>query len=67
MKKGANAPEAGGVVHSDFKERFIRAEVVNWQKLLEAESWTKAREKGWLQTVGRDFIIQDGDIVEFKI
>jgi hypothetical protein len=67
LKKGEKAPAAGGVVHSDFEERFIRAEVINWQKLVEAESWTKARERGWLQTVGKDYLVQDGDVIEFKI
>jgi len=67
LKKGLKAPDAGGVVHSDFKEKFIRAEVIPWQKLLEANSWKDAREKGWLQIVGRDYIVQDGDVIEFKI
>ena len=66
LKKGSLAPQAGAKVHSDFTE-FIRAEVIPWQKLVEAGSWTKAREKGWLQTVGKDYIIQDGDVIEFKI
>ncbi|KPJ73562.1 hypothetical protein AMJ48_01270 [Parcubacteria bacterium DG_74_1] len=67
MKKGLTAPDAGGVVHTDFKEKFIRAEVVNWQKLVEAGSWKEARERGWIQTVGRDYIVKDGDVIEFKI
>jgi len=67
IKKGTQAPEAGNVVHSDFKEKFIRAEVVPWQKLAEAGSWSKARELGWLKTVGREYVVQDGDVIEFKI
>jgi hypothetical protein len=67
LKRGGRAPEAGGVVHSDFKEKFIRAEVISWQKLVEAGSWSKAREKGWLKIVGRDYLVQDGDVIEFKI
>ena len=67
IKKGALAPEAGGKVHSDFKEKFIRAEVIPWQKLIELGSWKKARELGKIETVGRDYIVQDGDIIEFKI
>ncbi|MBA7642461.1 Ribosome-binding ATPase YchF [subsurface metagenome] len=66
LKKGSRATQAGLKVHSDFKE-FIRAEVVPWQKLVEAGSWSKAREKGWLQTVGKEYIVQDGDVIEFKI
>ncbi len=67
IKKGALAPEAGGRVHSDFKEKFIKAEVIPWQKLVEAGSWQKARERGWIKTCGRDYIVQDGDVIEFKI
>ena len=67
LKRGGIAPDAGGVVHSDFKEKFIRAEVISWQKLLEAGSWKEARERGWLKTVGRDYIVQDGDVIEFRI
>ncbi len=66
LKKGSQAPQAGLKVHSDFEE-FIRAEVIPWQKLVEAGSWSKAREKGWLQTVGKEYVVQDGDVIEFKI
>lgn len=66
LKKGSTAPEAGITVHSDFED-FIRAEVINWQKLVEAGSWPRAREKGWLQTVSKEYIMQDGDVIEFKI
>lgn len=67
IKQGEKAPAAGGIVHTDFAEKFIRAEVTPWQKLVEAGSWSKAREKGWLRTVGKDYIVQDGDVIEFKI
>jgi hypothetical protein len=67
IKKGKKCPQAGGKVHSDFEEKFIRAEVIEWNKLVEAASWAKAREKGWIQTVGKDYIVQDGDVIEFKI
>ena len=65
--RNSKIPKAGGVVHSDFEEKFIRAEVLNWQSLIEADSWSKARELGSVKTVGRDHIVQDGDIIEFKI
>ncbi len=67
LKKGCNALEAADKVHSDFKERFIRAEVIHWQKLVETGSWTKAKELGQIKTVGKEYIVQNGDIIEFKI
>ena len=67
IKKGSTAPEAGAAIHNDFKDRFIRADVVNWQKLLDVGSWSAARDNGFLQTVGKDYIMQDGDVVEFKV
>jgi len=67
LKKGKTCLEGGGIVHSDFKEKFIKAEVIPWQKLIETGAWTKAKEQGLIKTVGKDYIIQDGDIIEFKI
>ncbi len=67
IKKGSTAPEAGAAIHNDFKDRFIRADVVNWEKLIEAGSWSAARDTGVLRTVGKDYIMQDGDVVEFKV
>ncbi len=67
LKKGSKAAQAAGIVHSDFERKFIRAEVIPWQRLTEAASWSKAKEKGWLQLAGRDYIVQDGDVLEFRI
>jgi len=67
LKRGLKAPDAGGVVHTDFKEKFIRAEVINWQKLVEAGSWLRAREKGLVRTVGKDYLVENGDVIEFKV
>ncbi|MFA6193508.1 MAG: redox-regulated ATPase YchF [Parcubacteria group bacterium] len=67
IKKSSTAPIAGRAIHSDFEEKFIRADVINWQKLLEAGSWSKARELGTLRTEGKEYIVQDGDVIEFKI
>ncbi len=64
---GSLAPRAGRAVHSDFEEKFIRAEVINWEKLLESGSWAKARELGLLRIEGKEYAVQDGDVVEFKI
>lgn len=65
IKRGSTAPEAGAAIHSDFKDRFIRAEVIHWDKLLEAGSWGKAREKGTLRTEGKEYVVEDGDVMEF--
>jgi len=67
LKRDLSAIDAAEKVHSDFKERFIRAEIIPWQKLVEAGSWTKAKELGQVKTVGKEYIVQDGDIIEFKI
>jgi len=67
LKKGLKAPDAGGVVHTDFEKKFIRAEVISWEKLVEAGNWHKAREWGWIKTVGKDYEVEDGDVIEFKI
>lgn len=65
IKRGSTAPVAGAAIHSDFKDKFIRAEVVNWQKLIEAGSFAKAREQGLIRTEGKEYIVQDGDVMEF--
>jgi len=67
VKIGSTAPEAGTAIHTDFKEKFIRAEVINWQDLLTAGSYAAAREKGLLRTEGKEYIVKDGDVIEFKI
>ena len=60
-------PRASRAIHTDFEKLFIRAEVINWKTLLDAGSYVKAKEKGLLKTVGRDYIVQEGDVVEIKI
>jgi GTP-binding protein YchF len=67
IKKGWTAPEAGTAIHGDFKEKFIKAEVVNWQDLLNAGSYTVAREHGIVRTEGKEYVVKDGDVIEFKI
>lgn len=67
IKRGMGARDAAGKVHSDFQEKFIRAEVIPWNKLLEYGSWTKAKQEGAIKTVGKDYEVQDGDVIEFKI
>ena len=65
IKRGSTAPKAGAAVHSDFETKFIRAEVINWQKLLDAGSFAKARELGQIRTEGKEYVVQDGDVIEF--
>ncbi len=67
VKEGIEVPEAGGVVHTDFEEKFIRAETINYNELLRIGSWVKARTEGLIRTEGKDYIVKDGDIIEFKI
>lgn len=64
---GSLAPRAGRAIHSDFEEKFIRAEVISYEKLVEAGSLTKTRELGWLRIEGKEYIVEDGDVIEFKI
>lgn len=67
IRAGSNAPMAGKAIHTDFKDKFIRAEVINWKDLLDAGSYANARAKGLVRTEGKDYIVKDGDVIEFKI
>ena len=67
IKKGSTAPIAGTAIHTDFKDKFIRAEVVFWKDLLDAGSYGEARAKGKVRTEGKEYIVKDGDVIEFKI
>jgi len=66
IKRGKTAIEAAENVHSDFARGFIVAEVINWKNLVETGSWHVAKEKGLVKTAGRDEVIEDGQVVEFK-
>ncbi len=66
LKKGQTAIEAGGIVHSDFQEHFIKADVINWKNLVYAGGFHPAREKGLIRTEGKEYIVQDGDVIEIK-
>jgi small GTP-binding protein len=63
--RGSAAPKAGAAIHTDFETKFIRAEVIAWDKLIEAGSWAKARELGAIRTEGKEYVVQDGDVMEF--
>ena len=67
IHRGWTAPEAGTAIHTDFKDKFVRAEIIEWDKLLEAGSYAVARERGLVRTEGKEYIVKDGDVVEFKI
>ncbi len=66
IPKGATAPQAAGVIHTDFEKKFICADTVLWSDLVACGGWSAAREAGKLQTVGKDYIVRDGDVMEFK-
>ena len=66
IKKGTKAPQAAGKIHSDFEKGFIRAEVVEWETLLECGGLAGAREKGKVRSEGKDYVMKDGDVVLFR-
>ena len=66
IKKGTLAPQAAGKIHSDFERGFIRADVVKYDDLIELGDYNTCREKGKVMSVGKDYIVQDGDIMLFK-
>ena len=66
IKKGTKAPQAAGKIHSDFERGFIRAEVVNYQDLLDCGSYAKAKEKGLVGLEGKDYVVKDGDVILFR-
>jgi GTP-binding protein YchF len=66
FRAGAKAPQAAGVIHTDFERGFIRAEVIHWDELLEVGSWSKARDAGTLRVEGKDYEVADGDVLEFR-
>lgn len=66
VRKGSKAPQAAGVIHTDFERGFISAEIINYQILLPIESLKKAKELGKIRLEGKEYVMQDGDIVEFR-
>ncbi|MFC1663034.1 redox-regulated ATPase YchF [Patescibacteria group bacterium] len=63
VKRDTLIPEAAGVIHTDFQTGFIRADVINWQQLISAGSEQAAKEKGLIATEGKDYVVQDGDVI----
>ena len=66
ITKGTKAPQAAGKIHSDFERGFIRAEVVSYQDLMDCQSYVTAREKGLVRLEGKDYVVQDGDVILFR-
>ena len=66
IHQGWTAPEAAGVIHTDFQKKFIKAETVNWRDLVEYGGWNGAREKGKVRMEGKEYIVADGDVMLFK-
>jgi hypothetical protein len=66
IPQGTRAQQAAGSIHSDMERGFIRAEVVGYSELISAGSYNVAREKGWLRLEGKDYILQEGDVVYFR-
>jgi GTP-binding protein YchF len=67
IKAGSTAPVAAAAIHTDFEKKFIRAEVVFWSDLLESGSMVNAKAKGLVRTEGKEYLVKDGDVIEFKI
>ena len=66
IKKGTKAPQAAGKIHTDFERGFIKAEVVNYQDLLDNGSLSAAREKGIVGMEGKEYVVKDGDVILFR-
>jgi len=66
IANGSKAPEAGAAIHSDFRDKFIRADTIQWDTLLGAGSWSVAREKGLVRSEGKEYVVRDGDVMEFR-
>lgn len=67
IARGTLAPQAAGTIHTDFEKKFIKADIVKYPDFINCDGWVKARELGKVMSAGRDYVMQDGDIVEFKI
>jgi hypothetical protein len=65
IRAGMSAPQAAGVIHTDFERGFIRAQTIAWQQLVEAGSLAEARNRGWLRSEGKEYEVAEGDVMEF--
>jgi hypothetical protein len=67
IKKGMTAQEAAGVIHTDFSKKFIKANVITFENFVQFDGWKKAREVGKVRLEGKEYVVQDGDVIEFAI
>lgn len=66
IHRGSTAPVAAGKIHTDFQKGFVAAEVIDWQQLIDAGGWVEAKKLGKVRNEGKDYIVKDGDVIEFK-
>lgn len=66
VREGSSAPQAAGVIHTDFEKGFIRAETINWEELVDAKSWAEGKNRGKVRSEGKDYIVKDGDVMLFR-
>jgi ribosome-binding ATPase YchF (GTP1/OBG family) len=66
VRKGWKAPQAAGVIHTDFERGFIKAEIVSYDDLVDAGSMAEAKARGKVRMEGKDYVMADGDVVEFR-
>lgn len=67
IEKGMKAPQAAGVIHTDFEKKFIKCDTISYDDFVSLGGWKKAREAGKVRSEGKEYVMQDGDVVEFKI
>ena len=67
LKKGKTILEAAEMIHTDFAEKFIKAEVINWEDLVKAKSWVKIKGQGKLKLIGKDYVVKNGDVIEIHV
>ncbi|MBQ9504216.1 MAG: DUF933 domain-containing protein, partial [Lachnospiraceae bacterium] len=66
IKKGTKAPQAAGKIHTDFERGFIKAEVISYDALVENGSMSAARDKGLVRMEGKEYVVEDGDVILFR-
>jgi len=66
IKDGMTAPQAAGVIHTDFEKGFIRAETISYEDFLNNQGWLKSKEAGKMRLEGKEYIVKDGDILNFR-